>query len=92
MIVDLKNIIRPSKLQPKLFQVFKKMQCSKKDDHLIVIDNKNEAMGAIVPPCIMEEYQELKKKDDLYDFNTIANLDCWNNEDDDIYGEFYKTH
>jgi len=98
MKVDLSCITRPSKLQAKIFEVFRNMKKAKKESYLLVVDSDNNPMGAIVSPQIIKSYLEQSEKKDLYtpedlkDFYELSenSFDFWNNPDDDIYQEFYK--
>jgi len=98
MKVDLSCITKPSKLQAKIFEVFRNMKNAKKESYLIVVDSNNTPMGAIVSPQIIKAYLEKNEKESLYnsadlkDFYQLSenSFDFWNNTNDDIYQKFYK--
>ncbi len=91
MIVDLAKTARPSKIQPKVFQIFKEMQKSD-DSYLVVVDGDNRPMGAIVSPAIIQNYINTHQEQELKDFSQLAksSFSFWDNSEDDIYDDFYS--
>lgn len=97
MLIDLKRTSRPSKIQPKIFSIFKEMQ-SEEENYLVILDQNNKPMGAIVSPQIIEKHlkdkikQKAYQSDDLKDFYQLSekSFEFWNNQEDDIYENYYQ--
>jgi hypothetical protein len=55
MNVDINRIITPSKLQPQIFKITKKLSADKKGEFWAVVDRSNEVMCYMVSPALFEK-------------------------------------
>jgi len=87
MLIDPTKLSRPSKLQPQIFKVFKKVQ-KNPTEYVVVLDQDNQVMGAIVSPQMLErclpgrEFAGWEKMSE-------KSFDFWNHKDDDVFDDFY---